>query len=415
MQNKILLPDYVKKLITRFENNGFEAYAVGGCVRDSLLGITPSDWDVCTSAIPSEVISLFSDCTIIPTGLKHGTVSVKIDKHLVEITTFRSDGAYSDSRHPKNVFFEKDIKNDLLRRDFTINAIAYSDRTGIIDPFDGIKDLSLSILRCVGCARARFSEDALRILRGLRFAAAYGLNIEKETAKAMYDCSQNLLNISAERVSAELKKIISAKYSCKILIEYQAVIFIILPGFSKYNYENDLWLKSISLVKRLPDDFDIRMSAILYYLKLIGLTDDEYSDICKKILKSLKLDRKSYTNIISITMVHELDCPDSIQKTRLFIKKYGRDLLKNFILWKTAVGSEKIYLTKKYFDIIESQSLCCTVSDLAISGKDLISSGIPCGSEIGVILDKLLTAVICEDLPNDRINLSNRAKKYYYK
>ncbi|MBO5364922.1 MAG: CCA tRNA nucleotidyltransferase, partial [Clostridia bacterium] len=202
------LPTEVSNLLTRLESKGFEAFVVGGCVRDSLLNKKPADWDICTSAYPEDVQAIFPDHFVLPTGLKHGTVTVVSDGIHVEITTYRKDGIYLDSRHPESVTYTEEIKEDLKRRDFTINAMAYSPKKGLLDYFNGRNHLKKGVLCCVGDPVTRFSEDALRILRGLRFAAGYGLTIEPKTARAIHLCRDGLKSISAERILTELKKLL---------------------------------------------------------------------------------------------------------------------------------------------------------------------------------------------------------------
>ena len=219
-------------IIDRFEKNGFSAYAVGGCVRDSLLQKEPNDWDICTDALPQDILRLFSDFHTFDTGIKHGTVSVVINSFVYEITTFRIDGEYFDNRHPEKVEFTDDLVTDLSRRDFTVNAMAYSDRTGLVDPFDGAYDLELMAVRCVGNPVERFTEDALRIMRALRFASCYNMAIEKHTANAIFECKKLLNNIAAERITVEFNKLVCGESCEYIMRRFKDVFAVFLPEIS---------------------------------------------------------------------------------------------------------------------------------------------------------------------------------------
>ncbi|MBQ4122015.1 MAG: hypothetical protein IJD35_08370, partial [Clostridia bacterium] len=225
----MILSDGAKTLLEQLNQNGYEAFVVGGCVRDMLMGITPHDYDITTSATPDEVKRVFENYHVIETGLKHGTVTVMVNGEPVEITTYRIESTYSDSRHPDGVMFTRSLTEDLARRDFTVNAIAYNPTVGIVDPFDGQQDIQKKILRCVGIPHERFSEDALRILRLLRFASVLGFEIEAETADAAFCLKKKLVHVSAERIQVELCKLLCGKGAGKVLVEYCEILSAVIP------------------------------------------------------------------------------------------------------------------------------------------------------------------------------------------
>ena len=234
------IPSKAKTIITLLENAGFEAFCVGGAVRDSIMGLNPTDWDITTSASPEDTVMVFKDYKTVDTGLKHGTLTVVIDKTPFEVTTYRVDGDYNDNRHPENVHFTKNLSDDLSRRDFTVNALAYNDKTGLVDLYGGQEDIYNSIVKTVGNPSARFQEDGLRIMRALRFASVLGFTIESETAKAIHDNKDLLKNISAERLAVELTKLVCGKNAFNILMEYWDVLSVFIPeiksaiGFKQY-------------------------------------------------------------------------------------------------------------------------------------------------------------------------------------
>ena len=266
----MIIPQAVLNIISQINAYGFDAYPVGGCVRDILMGKLPCDWDIATSATPDEIQKIFSQYTVIPTGIKHGTVTVILDKIPFEITTFRIDGNYTDSRHPEKVTFSTDITEDLKRRDFTINAIAYHPKTGIIDPFGGQADLKAEIIRAVGDPAQRFSEDALRIMRALRFSAVLSFEIEQKTAEALYKYSHLLENIAAERVTTELNKTLCANGASLVIEKYFSVISQRLFGNYPLKATNTTIFSTISQV---PDKLHLRLSAFLYSAAKMFNTD----------------------------------------------------------------------------------------------------------------------------------------------
>ncbi|MDD6489698.1 MAG: hypothetical protein PUG48_07785, partial [Clostridia bacterium] len=267
---KINLPNGVQKIISTLAEKGYNSYAVGGCIRDSIMNKKPSDWDICTSSMPEETLSTLGKHNIIKNGLKHGTVTVRFDGVSYEITTFRVDGEYSDNRHPNNVKFVRNLKDDLARRDFTINAMAYNDSDGLCDYYGGLDDIKNKIIRCVGDPDKRFFEDGLRIMRALRFASVLGFDIEKETAESIHRCCNLLKNISAERIMSEFSKLIVGQNAEKILLEYSDVFCVFIPeirqmiGFKQKNPHHiyDVWTHTVKAVVNTPPEKIIRLSAL---------------------------------------------------------------------------------------------------------------------------------------------------------
>ena len=268
----LTLPKNVEFIINRLENAGFEAFCVGGAVRDSVMNITPGDWDITTSALPEETKAIFGDFKTIDTGIKHGTITIIMDKKPYEVTTFRIDGEYNDNRHPENVLFTRNLKDDLSRRDFTINALAYNKKTGLADLFGGQADIYNSIIRTVGEPEKRFKEDGLRIMRALRFSAVLGFDIEENTKKAIHKNKDLLKNISAERLSAELIKLICGKNAFKILMEFPDVFSVFIPeiapavNFRQYGKKHayDVWEHICHTVETIPAEKDLRLTMLLH-------------------------------------------------------------------------------------------------------------------------------------------------------
>ncbi|MBQ8825441.1 MAG: polya polymerase, partial [Ruminococcus sp.] len=267
------IPYNVEKILERLHKNNHKAYVVGGCVRDSLLKKTPHDWDICTDALPEEIISCFKEYSVVPTGLKHGTVSVIINHTPYEITTFRTESSYSDHRRPDSIKFVRSLKEDLSRRDFTINAMAYNIEEGFFDYFGGQSDLKNKCIRCVGNPEKRFTEDALRILRCIRFASTYSFYIDTETEKAIFSCAKYLKYISKERIQHELCGFLCGNGCTEILRNYKEIIFLIIPalkpldGFNQHNlyHKYDVWNHTIETIHNTPsNDFVLRLSALLH-------------------------------------------------------------------------------------------------------------------------------------------------------
>lgn len=412
----INLPKEVKYIINKIEKNGFEAFAVGGCIRDSLLGRVPNDWDITTSAKPEDIIKIFDNT--IETGIEHGTVTVMLNKEPYEVTTYRIDGDYSDGRHPDTVEFTKCITDDLSRRDFTINAMAYNDSIGLVDKFDGKYDLERKIIRCVGNPEKRFQEDALRMMRAIRFSAQLGFSIEKETFDAVKEMSKLIDAVSMERINVEFTKTLLSDSKKIILYDESGILKEIIPEI--YNIEDFDCEKSIRMGTECSsicqDKLYTKLAAFFVYInEKIGVKNS------KKILKRMKYDNKNIEKTCKLLEFSMKNITSEKEDLKYLLMKIDDvELFRSLIDLKRA--EVKTYLkedkTKKkdnISDIIEiftEESLntldraeenlkdildkkeCFRVKDLAINGQDLISLGIKPGKEIGMILNNMLLEVI---------------------
>ncbi len=362
-------------IISSLENAGHSAFAVGGCVRDALLGRDVSDFDITTSALPSQTKEIFRDHTVIETGIKHGTVTVIIDRKPYEITTFRVETGYNDCRHPDSVSFVGDVESDLARRDFTVNAIAFSPCKGIIDPFGGVSDLKSGILRAVGDPYVRFFEDALRILRALRFSSTLGFSIEVNTSKALFKLSHNLSKVSAERIYAEMKRLVCGKNADYVISRYRAVLESILPINGQ-----------IELLQKLPEHTSMRFAC------LFGRSVDEALNI-------LKADNQTKTE--SRFLAFSSPIPEERVLLKKYISQYGCENALLVSKYRNALYGED---ENKEIENILKNGEFLFVKDLAIKGNDLISMGIK-GKNVGQTLNYLLAAVIEEKVTNNRESL----------
>ncbi len=384
----IKLPHNVEFIINKLENKGFDAYVVGGCVRDYILNKVPKDWDITSSARPQQIKEIFKKT--IDTGIKHGTVSVLIDKKTYEITTYRLDGKYSDSRHPDKVEFSNLLEEDLKRRDFTINAMAYSNNTGLVDLFDGKRDLACRLVRCVGDAKERFKEDALRILRAIRFLAKLDFNIEEKTKEAIIELAPNLSKISKERISSEFNEIICSDnpQKLKMVFEYGLDKYL-TPSFSQIHPDD----KNLNAMKKIDKD------KILRYLILMANNSEELG---VNILKELKSDNKS---IKKFQALHKYLYKD-IQNDKYEIKKILRDIgIENFM---DLLRIKEALFSLDYSELIElkdeilQKKEAYDISMLDITGNELLAMNIKKGPLIGELLNYLLEKVMKYELENEK-------------
>lgn len=422
---KIQLPEKVNTIIQTLQEHGYEAYAVGGCVRDSLLGREPGDWDITTSASPDETKKLFA--RTVDTGIEHGTVTVLLGKEGFEVTTYRIDGKYEDSRHPTEVIFTRNLREDLLRRDFTINAMAYNDTEGIVDIFGGMDDLKRKIIRCVGNARERFGEDALRIMRGVRFAAQLGFSLEKETKGAMTELAPTLEKISAERIQTELVKLLVSDSPELIREAYHlGITAVILPEFdemmrtgqeTKY-HRYDVGEHTVQAVCNVPPDKVLRLTMLLHdvakpEMKTVdadGTAHFKGHDIrgeqkAKEILRRLKFDNDTIHKVTKLVRWHDYRMPAEKKNVRKAMSKISAELFPMYLLVKRAdILAHSMYrreeelenlsgLQKCYEEIVADHE-CVSLKQLAVTGTDLIGIGMKPGKQIGEVLNELLRIVL---------------------
>ncbi|MCL2578327.1 MAG: CCA tRNA nucleotidyltransferase [Defluviitaleaceae bacterium] len=379
------IPKNVLSIISTLESAGHEAFIVGGCVRDVIRGVTPKDWDITTSAVPSQVKGLFS--RTFDTGIKHGTVSVLLGGDCFEVTTYRVDGEYLDSRRPSEVTFAGEIEKDLSRRDFTVNAIAYSPTRGFVDPFDGQVDIKKGIIRCVGDAEKRFGEDALRMLRAIRFAAVLEFSVNNAALHAITKLRESLANISAERIREELVKLLCGKNldALKLLEKTGLMYFVLQKRVNHGDLE-----ESISRLKTLAKtnaDENMKIALFLYWT----------GDNCKNILRDLRFDNKTIKTVSIYVENIFAELPQNRYEIKKFLKEISPEFFLNLIELKKvtnpALEIKKIH--EEVHDILEKKE-CFTLRELAVNGDDLAAVGIPRGKETGEALEKLLDAVMRE-------------------
>lgn len=439
------MPKNVDTAINLLQSAGFEAYAVGGCVRDSLLGKIPNDWDITTSAKPEDMKSVFADFHCIDTGIKHGTVTVVIDGEPLEITTFRLDGEYEDNRHPKSVTFTSNLGADLGRRDFTVNAMAYSKKTGTVDLFGGQNDLKNKIIRCVGDPDRRFNEDALRILRALRFASALDFEIEEKTAQSLLKNRALLGNISEERIAKELLKLVCGKGAKRILTDFAPVLFEILPELQpmyKNSHDNphhcyDIYEHTLIAVESIDPEPTLRFAMLLHDCGKPAVKKfDENgvahfyghqrisAEISAQILARLKVSNKFRDEILFLVSNHDRwELYENTEKMPRYLSKFGLDgvlnLLKVMRADVLAQSPEYRYRLDQIADAEETaknlaaQKPCLSLSELQINGRTLMDIGIPQGRKLGAVLAQLLDEVIDGVTKNTQEALTTRAREIY--
>lgn len=439
------MPKNVDIAINLLQSAGFEAYAVGGCVRDSLLGKTPNDWDITTSAKPEDMKSVFADFHCIDTGIKHGTVTVVIDGEPLEITTFRLDGEYEDNRHPKSVTFTSNLGADLGRRDFTVNAMAYSKMTGTVDLFGGQNDLKNGIIRCVGDPDRRFNEDALRIQRALRFASALDFEIEEKTAQSLLKNRALLGNISEERIAKELLKLVCGKGAKRILMDFAPVLFEILPELQpmyKNSHDNphhcyDIYEHTLIAVESIDPEPTLRFAMLLHDCGKPAVKKfDENgvahfyghqrisAEISAQILARLKVSNKFRDEILFLVSNHDRwELYENTEKMPRYLSKFGLDgvlnLLKVMRADVLAQSPKYRYRLDQIADAEEiaknlaAQKPCLSLSELQINGRTLMDIGIPQGRKLGAVLAQLLDEVIDGVTKNTQEALTTRAREIY--
>lgn len=440
---KIKCPDRIIKAIDLLEKNGHSAYAVGGCVRDSIMGREPNDWDMTTSAVPNEIQQTFSSYHTIPTGIKHGTVTVLMDGEPIEITTMRFDGEYSDNRHPRSVRFTKRIEDDLGRRDFTVNAIAYNPKTGIVDPYGGMADTKNKIIRCVGNADTRFNEDALRILRAVRFASTLEFKIEKSTSESIHRNRFLLENISKERIRVELIKLLCGSGVEDILQKYKDIIFEIIPelaptdGFLQHTpfHIYDVWTHTVKVVANIVPESDFRVAALLHDIEKPSMLKIDSDGIghfkghpqagaaaSKKILRRLRFSNAEIQHISTIIRLHDERPDGNIHHLARLCSRYGIDNVddtlqlivadahgKNPLVLKNEI--ESVHIAREQIKKLRDTHACLCTAELDINGNDIMALGIS-RTDIRDTLQFLLESVIDEKVENKKAALSRAAIEY---
>ncbi len=430
-----LIPQAVKAL-EMLNNRGYEAFVVGGTVRDFILHKTSGDIDITTSALPRQTMEVFKDYKVIETGLKHGTVTVVIDHIHIEITTYRTESGYSDARHPDSVNFTASLEEDCARRDFTMNSVCYNPSVGFVDYYGGAEDIKKGIIRCVGQPRLRFREDALRILRAVRFASVLGFEIEDNTKQAIFDCKDLLKNISAERICTELLKLLCGDNVKKVLMDYTEVLAVFMPeimaikGFDQRNHHHiyDILEHTAVAVENAPPQPMLRLAALLHdFGKPDTFTIDENGtghfyghgevsfEIAKKILRRLKLSNEDYSLVSHLVKYHDVYVPLNEKSVRRALNKHGRERLKMLLQLKRADNkgqnikdfdrTEEYNRLEELIDETLAKERCFSLKQLAVNGKDLMDIGIPPSKQTGEILNKLLEMVINGEAENDREDL----------
>lgn len=437
----IKLPDDVEYIINEINKNGFEAYAVGGCIRDSIINRNPMDWDITTNALPEDISKIFSKT--IPTGIKHGTITVVYNNENYEITTYRIDGDYVDNRRPDEVIFVKNIKEDLARRDFTINALAYNYKDGLKDYYNGISDINNKIIKAVGDPLVRFKEDALRMMRAVRFSSQLNFNIEKNTKEAIKTLSSNIVNISIERVREEFNKLVIADVNkVKELLEL-GLLQEFIPELSnciKVKQENphhiyNVFEHIIVSANNIENRLDLRLTMLFHDIgkekcKTIDCNgiahfykhNIESSILTEKIMKRMKYD-KAITNKVVTLVKHHDDIIYSSKSIRKLLSNIGEDNFKDLLLVKRAdllgqnpkyhkEGLEQLKLIESKFKKIIEDNNCFSIKDLAITGNEVIELGVNKGKDVGLVLKYLLNLVIENPNLNNREDLIALTKKW---
>ena len=437
------IPDYVNSILERFDSAGYHAYPVGGCVRNALLGKVPDDWDLTSDAPPEAAMALFGEAAH-PTGLQHGTVTVVSAGRNIEVTTMRRDGAYRDNRHPESVMFTDRLEDDLSRRDFTVNAMALGPDGTVIDPFDGQSDLSNRILRCVGDARERFEEDALRLLRLLRFASVLGFAVEPATAEAAREKRELLKTVAAERVYAELNKLLCGENVVNVLLEFPDVLGVVIPeilpcvGFEQHNPHHcfDVWEHTARSVGAIPPRRELRWTMLFHDLgKPLCMTIDSkgvghffnHTAISRELSENI-MRRLHFEKLLAARVRAQLECFDDMfppERIALHkeMAKRGKEVTANLLLTKHADNAAKApegleraqapwRKAQEVYNMLIAEGACCLLAELAVSGGDMAAIGFR-GKAIGAALDKLLGEVAAEKLKNNKADIMQRAERLY--
>ena len=436
------MPSQVSSAIAKIESSGHEAYIVGGCVRDRICNLDVHDWDITTSATPNEIMGIFADYTTVETGTEHGTVTVIIESMPLEITTYRIDGQYADNRRPEQVVFTNDISKDLSRRDFTMNALAYNDSTGIVDLFGGVDDIRKGEIRCVGDPDHRFTEDALRIMRALRFASVLDFKIESHTADSIHRNKHLLKNISVERFQKELNGLLMGEAVERILNEYRDVIAVIIPEITpmfdfdqRTKYHNlDIWRHTAKSVGESKKELEVRLTMLFHDIgKPSSFSVDEQgvghfyghgkesTILTKRILKRLKYPTRTTEYISKLVRYHDAQIHPNKKSVARWMNRLSEQGIRRLLSVKRAdtiahapeyIGRlDEIDNIEKIVDAVIEDEDCFSLKQLSVDGNDLIEIGITKGTKIGNTLKSLLDAVINQECENDKEKLLDIAKE----
>ena len=439
MNPGLQIPDYVESVIQPIRQAGFPVYAVGGCVRDSLLGLQPHDYDLCTGALPDQVAAIFPDHDLVTAGQKHGTTGVVTFQGIVEVTTFRREGTYSDGRHPDSVTFVSGLREDLARRDFTVNAMAWAPDSGLQDPFGGREDLQNRVLRAVGDPETRFREDGLRILRGVRFALRFGLTPEAETLRAMLSCAPLLDRVSQERIYAEMNGILPLLTVGSMAL-YAPILTRVIPelepmvGFDQHSphHRYDLYTHIAHVVEGVPGDVTLRWAALLHDVgKIPTFTRDETgrghfyghasagAEMADRILRRLTMPGGLREQTVLLIAQHMTRLTPDRKSVRRAVHRFGRLGVEQILTLQQAdmgskgtgenQGDTTFARIREILSRLDQEAALPTLRDLAVNGRDLLALGLT-GPAIGQTLDRLLEQVVEESLPNDREALLTAAK-----
>lgn len=437
------LPAGAALVLETLHRRGYQAYAVGGCVRDSLLGRAPKDWDICTDALPEQMQQVFAGWHVIETGLKHGTLTVMHKHEPYEVTTFRVDGAYTDHRHPDCVTFVADVREDLSRRDFTVNAMAWSPQSGLVDAFGGQADLAAGIIRCVGDPDRRFGEDALRILRAMRFASVYEFDIDPDTDRAIHALKRTLRNVAAERIRVELAKLLCGRGAGQIIRQYQDVLFTLFPplealaGFDQRTHHHlwDVWEHTVRAVEAIPPTEVLRLTMLLHDAgKPACFTLDENDEghaygheaqsvrIAESILTDLRVDNATRDRVLLLIGSHGWPVTPERRLLKRRLNRLDEEALRQLIEVKRAdalaTGTKDAAAVEAHraetlsaLDALLSEKPCVTLRDMAVNGRDMMALGAK-GRAVGEVLQWLLEQVLDDTLPNERDALLSAARTH---
>jgi tRNA nucleotidyltransferase (CCA-adding enzyme) len=438
---KLFIPDDAQEIIEKLEKAGHSAYIVGGCVRDAVLGNAPHDYDLCTSATPEQMKDILKDHTTYDTGLKHGTITVAGDSDMYEVTTYRIDGEYEDNRHPTSVQFVDKVELDLSRRDFTMNAMAYNHESGLVDPYGGLVDIKNKLIRCVGNANDRFQEDALRILRAIRFASRFGFDIEAETEKAIHKNKHLLVNVSEERKTSEFCKILT-NADANLLMKYRDVFAEFIPEIKPmfdFNqrtrwHKYDVYAHTVHAVEHAPkDDLVVRLTMFFHDIgKPETFTIDDKGnghfyghpliseEITEKVMRRMKFDNATLKSVLQLVENHDNRVSVSEKGARKLLRDFGEEQAKRLLIVQECdksaqadiadvqKGFDEINEIRQHLDEAIKTNACCTLKDLAINGNDLMGLGMK-GVIIGKTLNKLLDIVIKSPSRNEKETLLKMA------